>query len=94
MYVFIADEGEVFQVKKSSYSKKIMRLLDKERRKKKEEKVETEEVKPKAEEKRTEIITGDLVVCVNYVQTRSVFRVVYAMCHDHFLYCFISIFRW
>lgn len=69
MYVFIVDEGEVFQVKKSSYSKKIMRLLDKERRKKKEEKVESEEVvKPKAEEKRTEIITGDLVVCVNYVK--------------------------
>lgn len=43
-----------------------MRLLDKERRKKKEDKVEVEDVKPKADEKRTEIVTGDLVVCVNY----------------------------
>lgn len=42
-----------------------MKLLDKERRKKKEEKIEQEDVKPKVEEKRTEIITGDLVVCVN-----------------------------
>lgn len=45
-----------------------MRLLDKERRKKKEEKPELEEIKPKIEEKRTEIITGDLVVCVNYIK--------------------------
>lgn len=55
----------MFQVKKSSHSKKIMRLLDKERRKKKEDKPEAEEIKVKTEEKRTEIITGDLVVCVN-----------------------------
>lgn len=29
------DDGEVFQVKKSSHSKKVMRMMDKERRKKK-----------------------------------------------------------
>ncbi|XP_071444852.1 PAX3- and PAX7-binding protein 1 [Hetaerina americana] len=33
------DDGEVFQVKKSTHSKKIMKLLDRERKKKKEEKV-------------------------------------------------------
>ncbi|KAG8230485.1 hypothetical protein J437_LFUL013527, partial [Ladona fulva] len=32
------DDGEVFQVKKSTHSKKIMKLLDRERRKKKEDK--------------------------------------------------------
>ncbi|XP_046404390.1 PAX3- and PAX7-binding protein 1 [Ischnura elegans] len=32
------DDGEVFQVKKSTHSKKIMKLLDRERKKKKEEK--------------------------------------------------------
>ncbi|ALC46916.1 CG1965 [Drosophila busckii] len=31
------DDGEIFQVRKSSHSKKVMRLLDKERRKKKRE---------------------------------------------------------
>jgi len=31
------DDGEVFQVRKSSHSKKVMRMLDKERRKKKRE---------------------------------------------------------
>ncbi|GLH06338.1 Uncharacterized protein GBIM_11822 [Gryllus bimaculatus] len=35
-----ADDGEVFQVKKSSHSKKIMKLLDRERKKKKEGKKE------------------------------------------------------
>ncbi|XP_017104679.2 PAX3- and PAX7-binding protein 1 isoform X2 [Drosophila bipectinata] len=31
------DDGEVFQVRKSSHSKKVMRMMDKERRKKKRE---------------------------------------------------------
>lgn len=36
MLSFISDEeGEIFQVKKSSHSKKVMKMLDKERRKKK-----------------------------------------------------------
>lgn len=61
----VVDEGEVFQVKKSWHSKKMMKLLDRERRKKKDERPEQEDVKPKVEEKHTEIITGDLVVCVN-----------------------------
>lgn len=65
----VTDEGEAFQVKKSSHSKKIMKLLDKERRKKKEERSESEEVKIKTEDKRTEIVTGDLVVCVNYLHS-------------------------
>lgn len=60
---FSTDEGEVFQVKKSSHSKKIMKLLDKERRKKEKEKFEPD-IKPKVEEKHTEIVTGNLVVCV------------------------------
>lgn len=33
--VLTEEEGEVFQVKKSSHSKKVMRMMDKERRKKK-----------------------------------------------------------
>jgi hypothetical protein len=39
---FLADDGEVFQVKKSTQSKKIMKLLDRERKKKKEVKKEGE----------------------------------------------------
>lgn len=31
------DDGEIFQVRKSSHSKKVMRMMDKERRKKKRE---------------------------------------------------------
>ena len=59
------EEGEVFQVKKSSHSKKIMRMFEKERKKKetKTEKEEVKDVKPK--EKLTEIITDDLVLVVN-----------------------------
>lgn len=34
-FCFAEDEGEVFQVKKTSQSKKVMKMLDKERRKKK-----------------------------------------------------------
>lgn len=36
-FVDAEDDGEVFQVRKSSHSKKVMRMLDKERRKKKRE---------------------------------------------------------
>lgn len=34
---FVEEEGDVFQVKKSSHSKKVMKMLDRERRKKKKE---------------------------------------------------------
>lgn len=55
------EEGEVFQVKKSSHSKKIMRMF--ERQKKKEAKIgERNEVKPTT---KTEIVTDDLVLVVN-----------------------------
>ncbi|KAF5287978.1 hypothetical protein FQR65_LT12155 [Abscondita terminalis] len=57
------EEGEVFQVKKSSHSKRIMKLYEKERQKKKEPKQEKEETKSK--EHVTEIITDDLVMKVN-----------------------------
>jgi GC-rich sequence DNA-binding factor len=40
--MFFPGDGEVFQVKKSTQSKKIMKLLDKERKKKKEVKKEGE----------------------------------------------------
>lgn len=35
--IFPDDDGEVFQVRKSSHSKKVMRMMDKERRRKKKE---------------------------------------------------------
>lgn len=55
------EEGEVFQVKKSSHSKKIMRMF--ERQKKKEAKIgEKSDVKPTT---KTEIVTDDLVLVVN-----------------------------
>lgn len=57
------EEGEVFQVRKSSHSKKIMKMFEKERHKKKENKIEKEETKPK--ENKTEIVTDDLVLVVN-----------------------------
>lgn len=56
------EEGEVFQVKKSSHSKKIMRMFEKERQKKKESKPEKSEVKSSS---KTEIVTDDLVLVVN-----------------------------
>lgn len=59
-----ADDGEVFQVRKSSQSKKMMKLLDKERKKKKEVKVEKMEIEDDASCKDKEIITGDLVMVV------------------------------
>lgn len=57
------EEGEVFQVKKSSHSKRIMRLFEKERQKKKENKPEKEVIRPK--EPVTEIVTDDLIMKVN-----------------------------
>lgn len=56
------EEGEVFQVKKSSHSKKVLRMLEKEKRKKETKQENKEEVKPKD---KTEIVTGDLVLVVN-----------------------------
>lgn len=55
------EEGEVFQVKKSSHSKKIMKMFEKEKRKK-DVKPEKEEPKSKV---KTEIVTDDLVLVVN-----------------------------
>ncbi|EFA04029.1 PAX3- and PAX7-binding protein 1 [Tribolium castaneum] len=56
------EEGEVFQVKKSSHSKKVMKMFEKERQKKKETKPE-KDPKPKV---KTEIVTDDLVLVVNH----------------------------
>ncbi|CAH1996838.1 unnamed protein product [Acanthoscelides obtectus] len=56
------EEGEVFQVKKSSHSKKVLRMFEKEKKKKEAKKEEKEE--PKAKDK-TEIVTDDLVLVVN-----------------------------
>lgn len=56
------EEGEVFQVKKSSHSKKLMRMYERDRHKKKEIKTEKEEPKIRG---KTEIVTDDLVVVVN-----------------------------
>ncbi|XP_072388932.1 PAX3- and PAX7-binding protein 1 [Diabrotica undecimpunctata] len=55
------EEGEVFQVKKSSHSKKVLRMFEKEK-KKKESKQEKEEIKSK---EKTEIVTDDFVLVVN-----------------------------
>ncbi|KAK3912452.1 PAX3- and PAX7-binding protein 1 [Frankliniella fusca] len=59
-----ADDGEVFQVRKSSQSKKMMKLLDKERKKKKEVKIEKMDTEEDAPRKDKEIVTGDLVMVV------------------------------
>ncbi|XP_066143774.1 PAX3- and PAX7-binding protein 1 [Euwallacea fornicatus] len=56
------EEGEVFQVKKSSHNKKVMRMFEKEKKKKDKEKTEKEE--PKSKEERTEVVTDDLVLVV------------------------------
>lgn len=57
------EEGEVFQVKKSSHNKKVMRMFEKEKRKK-ESKPDKE---PKLKEKdKKEIINDDLVVVINH----------------------------
>lgn len=59
------EEGEVFQVKKSSHSKKILRMFEKEREKdKKKKETKSEKVEPKCKEKQ-EIVTDDLVLVVN-----------------------------
>lgn len=55
------EEGEVFQVKKSSHHKKVMKMFEKEKHKKKEPKSDKE---GKNKDK-TEIITDDLVLVVN-----------------------------
>nr|XP_023020543.1 PAX3- and PAX7-binding protein 1 [Leptinotarsa decemlineata]XP_023020544.1 PAX3- and PAX7-binding protein 1 [Leptinotarsa decemlineata] len=55
------EEGEVFQVKKSSHSKKVLRMFEKEK-KKKDVKHEKDEIKSK---EKTEIVTDDLVLVVN-----------------------------
>jgi GC-rich sequence DNA-binding factor len=60
------EEGEVFQVKKSSHSKKVMKMFEKERMKKKETKVEKDNYKSKV---KTEIVTDDLVLVVNHKPT-------------------------
>ena len=61
------EEGEVFQVKKSSHSKKVMKMFEKERQKKKEIKPEKDATKPKG---KTEIVTDDLVLVVNHKTTQ------------------------
>lgn len=59
------EEGEIFQVKKSSHSKKLMRMYEKER-KKKETQIEKESPKQQPpREAPKEIVTDDLVVVVN-----------------------------
>lgn len=55
------EEGEMFQVKKSSHSKKVMKMFEKERQKKKEVKQETSVKKTK-----TEIVTDDLILVVKH----------------------------
>ncbi|XP_060518822.1 PAX3- and PAX7-binding protein 1 isoform X2 [Cylas formicarius] len=54
------EEGEVFQVKKSSHNKKVMRMFEKE--KKKKDKSDKEDKKDKD---KTEIVTDDLVLVIN-----------------------------
>lgn len=64
--VFTADDGVVFQVKKSSQSKKIMKLLDRERKKKKESKsadiVLTEEAGDKLLEDTSDLGVGKFLL--------------------------------
>lgn len=70
LFISSADEGEVFKVKKSSRSKKLMKQLDHERKKKKgEEKmqVDTEQAEISVkQENDLEIKTDDLVVSYLY----------------------------
>lgn len=63
------EEGEVFQVKKSSHSKKVLKMFEKERVKKKEAKTDKEESKITKE--KTEIVTDDLVLVVNHNKTAA-----------------------
>ncbi|CAH0558279.1 unnamed protein product [Brassicogethes aeneus] len=57
------EEGEVFQVKKSSHSKKMLRMFEKEKHRKKEPKVDREESRVRDPKK--EIVTDDLILVVN-----------------------------
>ena len=70
IFVIAADEGEVFKVKKSSRSKKLMKQLDHERKKKKgEEKMQVDSESANMsikQEKDLEIKTDDLVVSYLY----------------------------
>lgn len=70
LFVFAADDGEVFKVKKSSRSKKLMKQLDHERKKKKgEEKMQVDSESANMsikQEKDLEIKTDDLVVSYLY----------------------------
>lgn len=70
IFIFAADDGEVFKVKKSSRSKKLMKQLDHERKKKKgEEKMQVDSESANMsvkQEKDLEIKTDDLVVSYLY----------------------------
>nr|CAD7392034.1 unnamed protein product [Timema cristinae] len=57
-----ADDGEIFQVKKSTQSKKLMKILDRERKKKKEIKIEDEKMDVVETEKRIIDEASDLVL--------------------------------
>nr|CAD7591097.1 unnamed protein product [Timema genevievae] len=59
-----ADDGEIFQVKKSTQSKKLMKILDRERKKKKEVKIEDEKMDVVETEKRIIDEASDLVLVV------------------------------
>nr|CAD7423431.1 unnamed protein product [Timema monikensis] len=59
-----ADDGEIFQVKKSTQSKKLMKILDRERKKKKEIKIEDEKMDVVETEKRIIDEASDLVLVV------------------------------
>lgn len=64
--IVFTEDGEVFQIKKSSQSKKLIRMLDKERRKKKEksEKMEIDDVDIKLENSKQEVDNDDFVVSI------------------------------
>lgn len=70
LFHILADDGEVFKVKKSSRSKKLMKQLDHERKKKKgEEKMQVDSDQANMSIKRDndlEIKTDDLVVSYLY----------------------------
>lgn len=64
MFLYFSEDEEVFQIKKSSQSKKLNRMLDKERKKRKEkaEKMDAEEVEIKIENTKQCIPDDDIVV--------------------------------
>ena len=55
----ITEDGEVFQIKKSPQSKKLVRLLDKERKKKKDVQNKDGE---ETQQKKVEVSNDDIVV--------------------------------